>query len=816
MKIESYSINEITHSTGGVLIHYYNNSIVQQVIYDSRNLFVGGNSIFIALKTAKRNGHDFIEEAYQKGVRNFLVSEKPNFVLEEANFILVPDTLAALHSWASFHREKLQCPVIAITGSNGKTILKEWLFFLLSPYFRIVRSPRSFNSQIGVPLSLLQVSASDKLAIIEAGISCPGEMKTLEKMIKPDICIITNVLRAHANNFLDREQHINEKLILAKHASTIIYCADDQLLSNQIALLPGQKIHWSSKMADFSFSHETNKLIFYHLGFQTVFPVNVSDSGSIQNLSHAIACSFTLGIQPEKLILRVSEIAPVEMRFEMIEGVNNCKILNDTYSLDYHSFALAVDYVNRNAGELKKTVILSDFPELNLPEKAFYKKVSTLLNDAAIHRVVLITPQTLGLENTYNGKWVYFSDVELFLNSFHELKFENEFILIKGKRNARFEKITEAFELKKHATHLKVDLGAIQFNLNYYQSLLKPRTKTMVMVKALAYGSGSREISHLLQFNKVDYLAVAYADEGADLRRLGVSLPIMVMNCAESDYSQLVKYNLQPEIYNFSILDSILDYLKKQKLQNFAVHLKIDSGMHRLGFLPEQIDELIFKLKKCNYQLQIESVFSHLSGADDPSQDDFTRIQIQSFEGVAEKIKKQLNISPLMHILNSSGIERFPQHAFDMVRLGIGLHGIGVTQKVKNNLITVHEFVSRISHLQKVKKGEHIGYGRKGIAQNDLTVAVIPVGYADGYFRAYGNGVGKVLINQHLAPVIGNVCMDMIMVDVSELFVNVNDEVLIFGKNLPVTDVASWINTIPYELLTGVSVRVKRVYLENV
>lgn len=817
MKIEAYNINEIAAIVNGKLVHYENNAIIQQVIYDTRTLFVAQGSVFIALSSSKRNGHHFIQDAYAKGIRNFIIDEEVDFHFEEANVIRVSNVLDALQVWAKHHRKSIKSPVIAITGSNGKTTLKEWLFQLLSPYFRISRSPRSFNSQLGVPLSVLQISTADKLAIIEVGISGPGEMEKLEQIVQPDICILTNVLEAHAVNFKSREQHITEKLKLAKNAGSLICCSDDVAIMEQAQFMDCRKLSWSNFAGDLRFSFNGKKLFFHHFNHDTEFDLHVFDKGSVQNISHAIVCAYSLGIKPDQIFDHVAEISPVEMRFELKEGINHCKLLNDTYSLDFHSFSLAIDYVNRNAGELKKTVILSDFPELNAPAETFYKQVAKLLNESNVNRLITVGNTIQEVKRHFSGSYTHYASIDEMIKAVSLMSFDNEFILIKGKRSSHFERIVEQLELKRHSTYLKVDLGAIQYNLNFYQSLVKPGTKTMVMVKALAYGSGSREISHLLQFNKVDYLAVAYADEGVELRKLGVRLPIMVMNAVENDFAQLIKYDLQPEVYNFSQLTALINFLVAREIHSFAVHIKFDTGMHRLGFRANEIKKLIQQIEHYRATIKIESVFSHLSCADDPAQDEFTIGQINAFTDITNDFCTALNIQPLRHILNSPGIERFPSYAFDMVRLGIGLHGIGVKSAIQSQLQPVHELVSRISHIQHLEPGEHVGYGRKGKVNVAKTIAVIPIGYADGYFRWFGNGVGKVLINGNLVPVIGNVCMDMTMVDITGIDnIKVGDEVIVFGKELPVSRVASWIQTIPYELLTSVSTRVKRVYVDNV
>lgn len=817
MRIASFFINDIVAHTGGTLKHYHNNALVQDLVYDTRSFFVAHSALFIALNTGKRNGHAYVAEAYRKGIRNFLVDEDIVIDDEEVNIIRVPNVLKALQQWAAAHRQSFNSPVLAITGSNGKTILKEWLNTLLSPFYRIVRSPRSFNSQLGVPISLLQLENDARLAIIEVGISKPGEMDVLAQMVRPDIAVITNVEQAHAVNFTDRKQHVAEKLVLAQYAQVLVYCADNPEVHEQALKLSCQKISWGFYAGDQRFFNDNGWLSHEANGQRTVFDLHVYDKGSVQNICHAITASYALGIEPSRIKQGISSIHPVEMRFELKEGMNNCKILNDTYSLDYYSFQLAVEYVQRNAGELKRTVILSDFPEIQLGKGPFYREVGRFMTESGVQKVVGIGENIGLIQGYFKGVFEWYEDVDEFLQKASVGTFRDELILVKGSRESHFEKIVSFFDARLHSTYLKVDLAAIQHNLNEYQSMVKPGTKTMVMVKALAYGSGSREISHLLEFNKVDYLAVAYADEGVELRRSGVRLPIMVMNADEAAFNQLFAYDLQPEIFNFYQLDLLLNFLKEQNKTGFPVHIKFDTGMHRLGFKKDEIYALCKRLVAYRQYLRVESVFTHLSSSDVPAQDDYTLQQVSDFEFMYNEMVKVLGEEPLRHVLNSPGIERFPQYSFDMVRLGIGLHGIAADVQVQKKLQPVHTLVTRISHIQHLHESDTVGYGRRGVIKGDRTIATVPIGYADGYFRSLGNGKGKMYIKGQLAPTVGSVCMDMTMIDITDVpQTQVGDEVVVFGEELPVSLVASWADTIPYELLTSVSTRVKRIYIDNV
>lgn len=817
MKIASFFINDIVAQTGGSLKHYHNNALVQDIVYDTRSFFVAHSALFIALNTGKRNGHVYISEAYRKGIRNFLVDEDIALPGEEVNIIRVPDVLKALQQWAAAYRKTFTAPVVAITGSNGKTTLKEWLNQLLSPYYRITRSPRSFNSQLGVPLSLLQLEPYTRLAIIEVGISKPGEMEALAKMVKPDIAVLTNVEQAHAVNFENKKQHVAEKLVLAQYASVLVYDADDDEIDTQAQKLPCRKLSWGFRKGQQLFFVQGQQLEYLAQEQKTIFDLNIFDKGSLQNICHAIVTAFALGIEPSKIKNAVEEISPVEMRFELKEGVNNCKILNDTYSLDYYSFQLAVEYVARNAGELKRTIVLSDFPEITQGKEAFYREAGKFLVSSGIDRLIGIGTDIPLVQPFFTGQFEQYNSTEEFLKNASVNQFRDELVLIKGSRLSRFEKIVSFFDARLHATYLKVDLSAIQHNLNAYQSMVKAGTKTMVMVKALAYGSGSREISHLLEFNKVDYLAVAYADEGVELRKSGVRLPVMVMNTDAAAYNLLSTYNLQPEIFNIDQLQSFIAFLKEHTLFGFPVHIKLDTGMHRLGFKENDLEQLCGLLVENKDLLKVESVFTHLSSADVPEQDDYTRMQIVLFEKMSGKITAAIGYQVLRHVLNSPGIERFSEAAFDMVRLGIGLHGIAANAGVQKKLQPVHTLVSKISHIQELHEGDTVGYGRRGVIKGDRRIAVVPIGYADGYFRWYGRGKGKMLVRGKLAPVVGNVCMDMTMIDITDIpQTQLGDEVIVFGENLPVTEVASWAETIPYELLTSVSTRVKRIYVDNV
>lgn len=818
-----FNILDISRAINGRFLGSHDEDVIEFLSTDSRNVIFEEQTLFIALPGSRKNGHDFIDELKTRGVRNFLVSDQRYVIAKDKyNYIVVPNTIVALQSLAAFHRSRFSYPVMGITGSNGKTIVKEWLAQLLSKHFRIVRSPKSYNSQIGVPLSVWQMNTEHNLAIFEAGISQKGEMQALEKIIKPDIGIFTYLGDAHSAGFYDAEEKLSEKLLLFEHAKVLIYCAD-QLLPDTIIRqkFNGKLLAWSLEgNAPIQFiktqgnSVITLTAIFPDTRFETNIPFQ--DNASITNLCHAIVAAYSLGIMPEQIKDEVTQLASVAMRLELKEGINNCLLIDDTYNADYDSLKIALQFLHQQSQKKIHTLILSDLLESEKTTTDMYSKVANLVNKYALDKIITIGEKSSVLTNLLSDRIAYrhFKSTKSFIQHFHSSDFNSEAILIKGARHFQFEKIVHSLSKNSHRTVLEINLSALIHNLNVYATLLRPGVKIMAMVKASAYGAGSDEVAKLLQYHKVDYLCVAYPDEGVELRKTGVTLPVMVLNPDESTLEVTFKYNLEPEIYSPGILQSLIGQMSSG-VTALGVHIKLDTGMNRLGFSESDIDYLIEVLHQ-HPNIVVKSIFTHLAASEDPSQDEYTHKQATRFRQMAGKISAELNISPIMHILNSSGIGRFQEYQMDMVRLGIGLYGYDSNGDVGRLLRSVHSFKASISQIKTVFANETIGYGRKGIVTKTSKIATISVGYADGFRRMLGNGNYSVLINQTKVPTIGNVCMDMAMIDITDLKnVREGDEVIIFGEDLPVTEMAKTLQTIPYEVFTGISPRVKRIYYQD-
>lgn len=820
----SYSLSEITQAINGQLVSGNGEATVHSVVTDSRSVHPLQHAAFFALKGKHHDAHNYIHELIAKGCKTFVVSdEKTIDKKEKVNVVVVKNTTEALQLLAAWHRSRFAVPVIGITGSNGKTIVKEWLYQFLKNHLRIVRSPKSYNSQIGVPLSVMALNESAELGIFEAGISMKGEMEKLEKIIQPSIVILTNIGQAHSENFADNNEKIQEKIKLAAHANTIVYCSDhaeiEQALENNQTL---KKFSWSQTHDSFvkvtevvPFTHHCRiTFVFNKNTYQTEIPFG--DKASLENCMHAITASLALGISAEEVIQKPARLLPVEMRMEQLEGINNCLLINDSYSSDRNSLSIALDAVNRQKNYTRKTVILSDILQDTAPEEKLYHEVLSLLEQKNISRLIGIGKHISKQGEKFNGKKSFFPDTSAFLSSFHPRDFSEEVILIKGARSFEFEKITQILQQKSHETVLEINFDAVARNLNYYRSKLKPGTAVMAMVKAFSYGSGGTEIAQLMEFNRVDYLAVAYADEGVELRKNGITAPVLVMNPEKHSFETIIRYKLEPEIYSFSLLKDFSSALTALRFTGkYPVHIKTDSGMHRLGFMENETEELCRELVK-HPNIFVRSVFSHLAASDDPEMDAFTHEQFSAFARMAGQLEKISAEKPLRHILNSGGISRFPEYQCDMVRLGIGLYGIGVTNEDRRELEPASSFKTIISQIRKIKKGDNIGYTGKNKAEKDMLLATLPVGYADGFSRMLGNGKGAVFIRGKLVPVKGNICMDMCMADVTEVEdVREGDEVILFGKELPIEDFATRAGTIPYEVLTSISRRVKRVYIRE-
>jgi len=818
-----YKPGDINSIVGGKFLQNPTETTIEYLLIDSRRLYAPSVTLFFALVGHRRNGHQFIPELYKRGIRNFMVSD-PIKIAEypDGNFILVDDTLEALQKLAAFHRKKFNIPVIGITGSNGKTIVKEWIYQLLNEKFNIVRSPKSFNSQIGVPLSVWQMNEQHELAIFEAGISKPGEMEKLEKIIQPTIGILTNLGEAHSENFENREEKLKEKLKLFKHTGKVIAKGDDAWVTRQMIKEGMNNFFWgknkNSELEVISIEKENQRTgitVSYKLEVFTFF-IPFTDDASVEN---AITCCSLLlyaGMERVYVEKKMNELQPVSMRLELIKGINQCSIINDSYSADLNSLNIALNFLDQQSAGSKRTVILSDFLQTGLPEKKLYDEIASQLRTRHVNKVIGIGKNiTTFLRKDEKIVYQFYDSTEDFLHQVRSSQFKEETILVKGARIFEFEKIVHALEQKVHQTVLEINLNAIVHNLNAYQKFLKPTTKVMAMVKAFAYGSGGAEIAGILQYHKVDYLGVAYADEGVDLRKAGINLPVMIMNPEESTFDAIVENNLEPDIYSFDVFNQFDSYLKKAGLQQYPVHIEIETGMNRLGFDLTEIKKLANVLNQTS-SFKIRSVFSHLAGSEDPLEDEFTFSQHKKFTEAVTELEGLIGYSFLKHISNSASIVRHPQLEMDMVRLGIGMYGVDSAGTNSLDLQTVATLRSTIAQLKHLKKGDTVSYNRKGRVDRDSVIATIRIGYADGYTRRLGNGIGKMLVGGQLAPVIGTVCMDMTMVDVTDIpNVMEGDEVIVFGKELSIKQLAEWSGTIPYEIMTGISQRVKRVYFEE-
>ncbi|MBC7588219.1 MAG: bifunctional UDP-N-acetylmuramoyl-tripeptide:D-alanyl-D-alanine ligase/alanine racemase [Chitinophagaceae bacterium] len=816
-----YSIQDIASiiQAQTVIVH---DASIAYLLVDSRKIVFPNTSLFFALTSERRDGHDFIEEVYERGIRNFVVKNEFDAApFPNANFLLVDDTLDALQQLAAHHRSQFNIPVIGITGSNGKTIVKEWLYHLLSPDYNIVRSPRSYNSQIGVPLSVWQMDAQHTLGIFEAGISEIGEMGYLEKIIQPTIGVFTNIGDAHNEGFVDCAQKIEEKLQLFPNCKILIGKGKD--------LLPQKTL--SSKFSfdtwGFSLSNEFviksiqaqgnhSNLIFEYKEKAINFNVPFIDNASVENSITCICLMLNLGYGIDTINERIALLEPVEMRMQLKKGNNNSTILNDSYSNDISSLSIALDYLMQQSGNQPTTVILSDILQSGLKEDELYQQVAQELEQRKVAKFIGIGQQLSKHQLFFSNipSTTFYNSTEVFLQQ-NSHSFKDEYVLLKGARAFAFERISRWLEHKVHQTVMEINLTAMVHNLKQYQQLLKPATKLMAMVKAFSYGSGSAEVARLLQFHKVDYLAVAYADEGIELRKAGINLPIMIMNADEAGFDALIEYNLEPEIYCFNMYHSFHQYLLQQGIAQFPVHIKLNTGMNRLGFDVDEVPEL-GKLLKQNNSMAIKSVFSHLTSSDLVEQDDFTKCQANLFNDGCTILQNSLGYTFIKHLANTAAIFRHPNLQYDMVRLGIGLYGVDSANGKNLKLETVATLKSTIAQVRMVKANDTIGYSRKGKALVDSKVAIVRIGYADGFSRRLSNGVGSIYVQNQLAPVIGNVCMDMAMIDVTNIpNVNEGNEVEIFGRHLSVEKLAEWSSTISYEILTSISQRVKRVYVEE-
>lgn len=838
MTVVNYDIELIAEIVRGKLVSdKVSKSSILQLSTDSRKIIPSEDTLFFAIKGNRNDGHHFIKELYERGICNFIVSEfKEEYKNLDANFIQVDDTLTAMQELAAHHRNLFSIPVVGITGSNGKTVIKEWLYQLLHYDKQIVRSPKSYNSQIGVPLSVWQMSHEHDFALFEAGISLPNEMEKLQKIIQPTIGIFTNIGQAHTENFTNQQQKTLEKLKLFSSVKLLIYCKDYLVINEEISaakfLSADLKLFtWSRKSrADLQIgritknTHETKIQGIYNNDFIEI-TIPFTDEASIENAIHCWALMLYLEYENEIIAERMLLLSPVAMRLELKEGINNCSIINDSYNSDLGSLTIALDFLNQQKQHNKRTLLLSDILQSGKNEENLYKEVAELIAKKNVNCMIGIGESICKQSEQFQvAEKSFYNSTEDFIKNFTPNQFKDETILLKGARVYGFERISNMLQQKAHETVFEINLNAIIHNLNYYRSRLKPETKIMAMVKAFSYGSGSFEIANVLQFHRVNYLAVAYADEGVELRKAGITLPIMVMNPEEQCLETMLDYSLEPEIYSFQLLNFFIDAVRKRlesgNARNeeaekfFPVHLKMDTGMNRLGFEEDALNELIIRIKNSKH-LKIKSVFSHLAGSDEKQHDNFTQQQIDKFKKFSDKLRSHFDYPILRHILNSSGIIRFSEAQFDMVRLGIGLYGIAPTEHEQNQLQHVSTLKTTISQIKNVAAHETIGYSRKGLANRNMQIATVGIGYADGLNRRLSNGVGKMLVNGEFAPIIGNICMDMCMLDITDIPAQEGDDVIVFGNEYPITQLAKDMGTIPYEVLTTISQRVKRIYFQE-
>lgn len=789
-------------------------AIIDAVAIDSRSLQNSDTTLFFALAGPNNDAHSYIKELIDKGVQYFVVTHIPEGCQGKANFLIVNNTLEALQQFAAYYRSLFDFPVIGITGSNGKTIVKEWLNFVLSPDYNIIRSPKSYNSQVGVPLSVIGINEQHNFGIFEAGISTVSEMEKLEPIIRPTIGVLTNIGSAHDEGFADVNEKIKEKLRLFDRSQILIYEKNEQL----DALIPSTitTFSWSCTATDadvfITKKRSANNTILNVSQAKEQFEITIPfhDEAAIENGISCLLVLLYLNYDVATIQNRMALLYPVEMRLKVKDGINNCSLIDDSYSADFQSLKIALDFLESQKQASNKTVILSDIYQSGLANTELYSRVEQLLVANKISRVIGIGETISQFQNQFKNCTTFKNTTE-FLAQIEQLNFENETILIKGARSFQFEKIVLALEEKTHETVLEINLNAISHNLNFYKSKLQPNTKMMVMVKAFGYGNGGFEIAKLLEFHQVDYLGVAFADEGISLKNAGIQLPIMVLNPESTSFSAIIQHQLEPEIYSLKGLKAFLKIAEQQNLHQFPIHIKLDTGMHRLGFEADTIHELIQTLKG-NRRVEVKSILSHMATSDAEEHKAFSLSQIRLFEELSSQLMQELHIQPIRHILNTSGISNFPQGQYYMVRLGIGLYGVSNDSEEQKYLENVSTLKSVISQIRMIPAGDSVGYGRRFMAEKPTRVATIPIGYADGIARLWGNGIGYVLINNEKAIILGSVCMDMLMVDVTGIACAEGDAVIVFGESPTVNEMAQKTQTIPYEILTSISQRVKRVF----
>jgi alanine racemase len=826
-----YTLSDIAAVVNGKILGK-KTAAISEIITDSRSAFDSDRALFFALVGERHNGHTYIADLYQRGLRAFVVSEKiDEKKFAEATFIHVENTLEALQTLAAHHRRKFSYPVVGVTGSNGKTIVKEWIAQLLSPQLRVVRSPKSYNSQVGVPLSVWRMSGEFDLGIFEAGISLPNEMEKLENIIRPDVVVVTNIGEAHQEGFASRDQKMREKLRLCSNAEAVVYCADQYALHTAVrtttALAQKKLCCWGAnaeadvrELSREKVATQTRVVVQDTLSqkkYTLVIPF--TDAASVENALQSFTTCVALArmypalnINADSVAAGVAHLSPIAMRLDLHEGINGCTVINDAYNADVASLRIALDFLAGFGKHRRRTAILSDIQQSGKEGWRLYGEVGSQLREHGVSRLIAVGTEITKHTDKFSCETICFSSAGQLLRQFDRSMFNDEAILVKGSRNFSLEKISHQLMQKTHLTTLEVNLTALTDNLNSLRAKLKKDVKTLVLVKAFAYGAGICEVARLLQHQRADYLGVAFADEGVQLREAGITMPILVLNPEPGTFEQMLEHRLEPEIYSLQMLQRYSEAVMRSGESVSSIHLKLDTGMHRLGFTENEVDELLQCLSRFR-NLKVASIFSHLAAADEPQHDGFTLKQIALFDKMSKKIESALGYKTLRHLANSAGVERFPQAQFDMVRLGISFYGASAT--APGSMRTVSALKSTIVQVKNIAAGDTVGYGRKGQAPTDRRIAVIPVGYADGLNRLLSNGVGEVLINGKLAPIIGNICMDLCMVDVTSIEAHEGDEVTVFGENPSVETLAQKLNTIPYEIFTRISPRVKRVYFSE-
>ncbi|MGQ7868055.1 bifunctional UDP-N-acetylmuramoyl-tripeptide:D-alanyl-D-alanine ligase/alanine racemase [Sunxiuqinia sp. sy24] len=823
-----FSIDKIAAVIGGALrsVRAVEHGFISSLSIDSRALVDPDLCLFFALVGDRHDGHQYVRELYEKGVRSFVVSVLPadDSSFRGANFIEVKDTLKALQQLAAFVRREFQFPVLAVTGSNGKTIVKEWLFDLLQHEFRILRSPKSYNSQVGVPLSIWNMQGDADLGILEAGISKPGEMNKLAALISPEIGLFTNIGDAHQQSFSSMEEKVLEKLQLFEGAKRLVCRRDQELvfkLASEKFVSTGTRVFsWSTNglEADIAFVVSTKQqftqLLFEWNGTNYTVQIPFGDEASLENACHCLALICAEGWLSDSVIRGFESLQAVAMRLELKQGVNGCTLINDFYNTDINSLEIALQFLNQqtSSSDQRKTVILSDIKQSGFAPYQLYTEVNRLLKLNQVSRLIGIGPMIHEHQSVFQMPAQFYNSAREFAAHMKSEDFSRELVLLKGAREFRFESLASLLQKKYHQTQLEINLNTLVDNLNSFRAVIKPETKIMVMVKAFSYGSGTVEIARALEFQKVDYLAVAVADEGIELRQAGIETPILVMNPEEHSFDAMIEYRLEPNIYSLSVFQKFNRVAANSAVSSYPVHIKLETGMNRLGFSDAtELATIAVQIQREEI-LRVQSVFSHLAATDEPLHDAFTRKQYERFRELADVVVSKQKNKVIRHLLNSAGIERFPEFQMDMVRLGIGLYGVAAAAI---DVRPIACWTTAVSQVKKVVKDETVGYGRKGRVSQPTKIAVVPVGYADGYDRRFSNGVGQVWVNGVRVPVIGNVCMDMTMIDVSGVDVEAGDLVELMGEHIRLKELANWANTIPYEILTGISQRVRRVYSQE-